>query len=189
MSNTRGSVRRMERPSREPRASDAAARRPYPGDPTRSPLIPVPPRKTLPHEAPCWVDPVKEIYFITICCRKRGVNQLARPSIAEPLIETIKHRNERGDWYAHLAMLMPDHIHFLLSFPREKRLQTTVSKWKEWTAKTLQIEWQRDFFEHRLRGSESYREKADYILLNPVCAGLARTPEEWPHIFIADAQG
>ena len=86
-------------------------------------------------------------------------------------------------------MLMPDHIHFLLSFPGAKRLQTTMSKWKEWTAKTLQIEWQRDFFEHRLRGSESYREKADYILLNPVCAGLARTPEGWPHIFIADAQG
>ena len=54
---------------------------------------------------------------------------------------------------------------------------------------SLLIEWQRDFFEHRLRGSESYREKADYILLNPVRAGLARTPEEWPHIFIADPQG
>jgi hypothetical protein len=75
---------------------------------------------------------------------------------------------------------MPDHIHFLLSFPRDKPIQTVVSKWKEWTAKTLHIEWQRDFFEHRLRKEESYREKADYIMLNPVRASLVERVEDWP---------
>jgi len=34
-----------------------------------------------------------------------------------------------------------------------------VSKWKEWTTKTLKINWQRDFFEHQLRKEESLREK------------------------------
>jgi len=34
------------------------------------------------------------------------------------------------------------------------------------------IKWQRDFFEHRLRSDESWREKADYILANPVRKGL-----------------
>lgn len=121
----------MEIDPRVDSKSDAAARRPY------QPRIPVPPRKTLPHDFPSWIDPAKEIYFITICCRKRGVNQLALPAVSEPLIDTIKHRHERGDWYAHLAMLMPDHVHFLLSFPRESRLQNTISKWKEWAAKTL----------------------------------------------------
>ena len=38
-------------------------------------------------------------------------------------------------------------------------MQTTVSKWKEWAAKSLKIEWQRDFFEHRLRKEESLRRK------------------------------
>ncbi|MEP6821560.1 MAG: transposase [Chthoniobacterales bacterium] len=178
----------MERPDNVPPASDAAARRPYPRAPGDGPRLPVPPRKTLPHESPSWVDPAKEIYFITICCKKRGVNQLARPAISKPLIDTIKHRNERGDWYAYIALLMPDHIHFLLSFPRESRMQNTVSKWKEWTAKQLKIQWQRDFFEHRLRGHEGYREKADYIMTNPVRAGLVATTEDWPHAFIADPQ-
>ena len=82
---------------------------------------------------------------------------------------------------------MPDHIHLLLTFPvTEKRLQTIISKWKEWTAKSLKIEWQRDFFEHRLRKEESLREKADYILVNPVCAGLVEKEEDWPYVFIAD---
>jgi putative transposase len=84
-------------------------------------------------------------------------------------------------------MIMPDHVHLMLSFPdMEKRIQTIVSKWKEWTAKTLQIEWQRDFFEHRLRKEESFREKADYVLANPVRAGLVNRPQDWPYIFIAE---
>ena len=146
--------------------------------------VPVPPRKRLPHGVPVWVDPAKEIYFVTVCCRNRGANQLAIPHVGEPLIETIRHRNERGDWFAHLAMLMPDHVHLLLSFPHDRRVQNSNSKWKEWTAKTLAIEWQRDFFEHRLRRDESYRAKADYILMNPVRAGLVAQPEDWPFVLI-----
>ena len=87
----------------------------------------------------------------------------------------------------HLALIMPDHVHLLISFPEtNKRIQTIVSKWKEWTAKSLDIGWQRDFFEHRLRKEESFREKADYILLNPVRAGLVREQEDWPHVFITE---
>jgi putative transposase len=61
-----------------------------------------------------------------------------------------------------------------------------VSKWKEWTAKTLKIQWQRDFFEHRLRREESFREKADYILANPVRVALVEKAENWPYVFIAE---
>jgi REP-associated tyrosine transposase len=75
---------------------------------------------------------------------------------------------------------MPDHVQLVVWFPEiEKRVQTIVSKWKEWTAKTLKIEWQRDFFEHRLQKEESFREKADYILANPVRAGLVERAEDW----------
>jgi hypothetical protein len=65
-------------------------------------------------------------------------------------------------------------------------MQTTVSKWKEWTAKQLAIRWQRDFFEHRLPRDESAAQKADYILFNPVRAGLVAEPEDWPFVFIPE---
>ena len=81
---------------------------------------------------------------------------------------------------------MPDHVHFILSFPQSnKRMQTIMSKWKEWTAKCFKIDWERDFFEHRMRKEESYREKADYILANPVRAGLVKKAEDWPYVSIA----
>jgi putative transposase len=145
------------------------------------------PRKSLPHEIPLWVDPAKENYFVTICCDPRGKNQLALAKTGEAILETIAHRNDGGVWFVQLAVLMPDHVHLLVSFPEiEKRVQTVVSKWKEWTAKTLGIRWQRDFFEHRLRREESLHEKADYILENPVRAGLVSRWEDWPYVFMGE---
>jgi putative transposase len=145
----------------------------------------LPIRQRLAHDVPLWVDPAKECYFITICCKARGRNQLALPNVAKALFETVQHRNDIGTWYVHVAMLMPDHVHMFVSFPQtKKRLKTIISKWKEWTAKTIGISWHRDFFEHRLRQDESFREKADYILLNPVRAGLVQRPEDWPYVFI-----
>jgi mono/diheme cytochrome c family protein len=83
---------------------------------------------------------------------------------------------------------MPDHLHALISFPYEQPMKQIVADWKRFLATKLKIEWQRDFFDHRLRKEESYREKADYILANPVRAGLITRREEWPHFWTADFQ-
>ena len=144
-------------------------------------------RKTLPHEIPLWVDPQKEIYFITINCQLRETRQLATNEMAAALFGTVRHRQEEGLWWPHIFLLMPDHLHALISFPPSgKPIKLIVRKWKEWTAKTLGLHWQRDFFEHRLRRDESRREKADYILQNPVRKKLVARPEEWPFVYFAD---
>ena len=146
-------------------------------------------RKYLPHEIPSWVDPQKEIYFITVNCKERGRNQMALPGVSERLFETVRHRQGEMEWWPHLFLLMPDHLHALLSFPPSKKpLHAIISKWKEWTAKEIEIVWQRDFFEHRLRHDESRREKADYILQNPVRKGLVARPEDWPFVYFGDGQ-
>ena len=148
------------------------------------------PRQGPPHEIPLWVDPSKETYFITINCAERGPNQLARAETAEPLVDTVRHRQEKFLWWPHLFLLMPDHLHALLSFPPSgKPIRLVISKWKEWTAKQLDIDWQEDFFEHRLRREESRREKAVYILANPVRAGLVSRPEDWPFVYFGNGQG
>jgi hypothetical protein len=55
------------------------------------PGMEVPRRKSLPREIPSWVDPQKEIYFISINCEVRFKNQLALPEVAEKIFETINH--------------------------------------------------------------------------------------------------
>ena len=147
------------------------------------------PRKHLPHEIPLWVDPHKEIYFITVNCRHRFRNQLALPVVAGQLFETIKHRQEKSLWWPYLFLLMPDHLHALLSFPpSDKPIRGIVCKWKEWTAKDVGVDWQDDFFEHRLRHDESRRQKADYILANPVRANLVSRPEDWLFVYFGGGE-
>jgi hypothetical protein len=128
----------------------------------------VPDRKRLSHDVPLWVDPSKACYFITICCARRRVNQLARDQIARDLFETIKYRNANGVWYVRLALVMTDHVHLVVWFPEiERRVQTIVSKWKEWTAKTLKIEWQRDFFETPLTKAREFSREGRLYLGEP----------------------
>ena len=55
--------------------------------------------------------------FYTVCCKQRGKNQLSQPALANAILETVKHRNAQGIWYARLVLLMPDHVHLMLSFP------------------------------------------------------------------------
>ena len=78
---------------------------------------------------------------------------------------------------------MPDHLHAILSFNRDVGMQKSIREFKKYTARKMGLSWQRDFFDHRLRKGESYEEKAHYIRMNPVRAGLCQRPEEWPHVW------
>jgi putative transposase len=144
-------------------------------------------RRKLPHQVPPWVDSSKEVYFLTVCCQPRGTNQLAVPNVAHDLFDTVQFRQRQRLWFVHVIILMPDHLHALLSFgTSHNTMEAIILSWKEWTAKQLKINWQRDFFEHRLRSYESRKQKADYILANPVRAGLVSRAEFWPYVWFPD---
>lgn len=144
----------------------------------------MPTRRALPHLVPFSIDPNHEVWFVTVCCKNRHVNSLAQKEIAASLIDTVRHRHDLGQWWIWLVLFMPDHVHLLLSFPQgSKGLSHLVTEWKRWSARTLGIEWQRDFFDHRLRRDESFSEKTHYILNNPVRAGLAKRWEDWPYFW------
>ncbi len=146
-----------------------------------------PKRKSLPHDVPLGIHPDRETYFLTINCERRGLNQLAFPEIATPLFESVEFRQRNFTWWCHLLLLMPDHLHALMSFPDNgKPIKLRVEQWKEWTAKQLGLHWQRDFFEHRLRGHEGYIQKAAYILENPIRKGLVTESREWPFVYFAE---
>ena len=142
-----------------------------------------PVRKAVSHDVPHHVRPEEAIFFITICTRPRGVNQLCHPDLAGRLFESVARRHARGDRWVDLFLLMPDHLHALIGSPSDKTLARVIGQWKRYTARELGINWQRDFFEHRLRRDESLVEKADYILKNPVRAGLVTRAEDWPFVW------
>ena len=83
----------------------------------------------------------------------------------------------------HLLLLMPDHLHAIMSFSPEVGMAKSINDWKRYTCVQGRIDWQRDFFDHRLRKDESYIEKAHYIRMNPVRVGLCQAHEKWPYVW------
>ncbi|MDR1498141.1 MAG: transposase [Puniceicoccales bacterium] len=136
----------------------------------------LPVRRKLPHEIPHWVKD-GAIYFITINCAQRGPNQLTNPAIADAIEQSLLHRQSMYQWWIHLFLLMPDHVHGLVSFGREFSMRHVISDWKRYLSRHHAIEWQRDFFDHRIRDDASLTEKWHYIRNNPVRQNLVSAPE------------
>ena len=139
-------------------------------------------RKKLPHELPPWVEPGSR-YFITVNCRRRGNNQLCRDRVAEELLQSVGVYERLRRWYVWLMLVMPDHVHIIAAFDRARGIQRIMSAWKGYQAKQLAIDWQADFFEHRLRNDAEFVEKAYYVRKNPVRRGLVADPSAWPYLW------
>ena len=58
-------------------------------------------------------------------------------------------------------------------------MESTIKNWKKFVAGEYGVDWQRDFFDHRLRNDRELEEKACYILMNPVRKGLCARAEDW----------
>lgn len=142
----------------------------------------LPRRKILPHTPPPWVAD-SAVYFITVCGRRKGIDQFCRPRVFEQMVESIEFRIGLRQWWAYLILFMPDHLHGLVSYAPEPGMRKVTKDWKHFTASHFDIDWQRDFFDHRLRNHESYDEKAFYIRNNPVRAGLVEQAEDWPYVW------
>jgi putative transposase len=138
------------------------------------------PRKVLDHVPPSAVRN-RAWYFITICCEHRGVDQLCRPEITPGLLEDAVFYHTTRRWNLHLFLLMPDHLHMIAGFPHIENISEVIRSWKRLTARRLEIDWQRNYFDYRVRLDEGLEQKSDYIRQNPVRAGLVERTEDWPY--------
>ena len=142
----------------------------------------VPRRQILPHQVPSWVRR-GTVFYITICCTPRRSNHLCHPEISRGIFETIAFRNLNQIWFAHIVLLMPDHLHGMFSFFESPPIRKAITDFKAFVARRHRVSWQRDFFDHRLRDGDNYEEKAHYIRMNPVRAGLVRDWRDWPYVW------
>jgi REP element-mobilizing transposase RayT len=131
------------------------------------------------HKTPSWVED-GAVFHIRIRCAAGNPVVLTRPAAANALLASADFYVAKGRWFVHLFLLMPDHLHALLSFPQEQVMSRIVSDWKHFQCKQLGVVWQEIFFDHRIRNGAEYLEKAAYIRHNPVVKGLCEAPEEWP---------
>ena len=151
-----------------------------PGGPQETPQS-LPARVNLNHATPSWVRP-GSMFFVTGCCAERGRNRLCFPDLGHALLASAQFYHERHDWFLRLWLLMPDHFHALIAPAPDKQLNRLLGAWKRFTTTQHQIDWQKNFIDHRLRSDESWELKAQYIRQNPVRAGLIKEGEIWPYM-------
>ncbi len=152
----------------------------------------LPARKTrgASHIPPAWVE-TTAVYFITINCKPRGKNHLTAGDIPIGLFDSITFLQDRRSWFPELVLLMPDHLHALISFSWEKNqgMNLVIENWKRFTATKLGISWQRDYFDHRIRSEQDHQTTWFYIRENPVRAALVKTYDQWPHVWLPTGIG
>jgi REP element-mobilizing transposase RayT len=129
---------------------------------------------------------VRPFYFVTFnTCRRAAL--LARDTVHQTFLRFCKQALARGVTVGRYV-LMPDHAHLFVALPPgEATLARWVQALKNFLGKALlrlgddKPHWQEGFFDHVLRSDESYAQKWEYVRQNPVRAGLAASPEEWPY--------
>jgi putative transposase len=127
------------------------------------------------------------IYFITSSCA--GKISVFRDSLlASILIEETKHQEDKGDCNSLAFVAMPDHFHWLMQLAGKRTLQEIVGSLKGRSARRINLVrgisarvWQPGFHDHALRVEEDIENVANYLLLNPVRAGLVERFEEYPY--------
>jgi REP element-mobilizing transposase RayT len=138
-------------------------------------------RVLLHHPTPTFA-PTGSWFFITICSNPRGTDQLCPPERSHALLQSATSYHHWQQWILYQFLLMPDHLHAIVGFPATSNPATTIGNWKRLTARLAGVDWQPNFFDHRIRGGGSLDQKAEYIRQNPVRAGLVNRADQWSHV-------
>jgi REP-associated tyrosine transposase len=128
----------------------------------------------------------KRTFFVTAVTHLRQP-LFRRTSMAELFLETLFHYRERKVFFLHEFVLMPDHFHLILTpsskFSLEKALQRIKGGFSFQVGKHVRSRmdiWQRSFTQHLILDDEDLAGHRNYVLDNPVRAGLAREREGYP---------
>jgi REP element-mobilizing transposase RayT len=117
-----------------------------------------------------------------------GPTWLLDAAVAERVAGTIEAAAaERGLCTLHAYVVMPNHVHLLLS-PNKPLCE--VTKWIKGASarhanlllgRTGQPFWQDESFDHWARNRAEFEKIRYYIEHNPVSAGLVAEPAQWPY--------
>jgi REP element-mobilizing transposase RayT len=115
------------------------------------------------------------------------VTQYRKPVFADfyaarQLVQTLIFEHQRGTADTLAYVVMPDHLHWLMTLGSIKRLAAVVQAVKAASARRLgRPVWQAGYHDHALRGEDDLVALARYIVANPLRAGLAEKIGDYPH--------
>ncbi len=129
-------------------------------------------------------DSGRRFFVTTVTWRRAAIFRVERR--ARLLIDVLRDYRDQGKYLLHEFVVMPDHLHLLLTPAVEMSLERVVQFIKGGYSFRLRREekirvWQQSFTNHRIRDAEDYLRHCEYVRLNPVRAKLARDAAEYPY--------
>lgn len=138
------------------------------------------------------------LHFLTFSCYQRAplFNTPSARNIFEQTLEQVRR------WYGFYIcgyVVMPEHVHLLVSEPERKKLAVALQMLKQNVAQRVPHHsrvvgispkstkpskdnpfWQARYYDFNVWTEAKRIEKLRYMHRNPVKRGLVRSPEEWP---------
>src|SRR5436190_24139751 len=126
---------------------------------------------------------LERTFFVTTVTWKR--TPIFRQHASQLMVDVLKHHAEQGKFVLHEFVIMPDHLHLLLTPAKdislERALQVIKGGFSYRLGKKHGPVWQESFSNHHVRDEGDYLRHAEYIRLNPERAQIVETVELYPY--------
>ena len=120
------------------------------------------------------------LHFITFSCYRR-LPYLGSPKVRELFERSLEEMRTRYDFYINAYVVMPEHVHLLVSEPKGAILAKAIQALK--LSVSVQQEktpfWQARYYDFNVYTQRKFQQKMKYIHRNPVTRGLVARPEDW----------
>ena len=148
-------------------------------------LAPAMSKPARPSDAECRTGKPRLFFVTTRTAGGRALFQTER--MANLLIEVLRTQVRLRRFVVHEFVVMPNHLHILLTLPGELSLEKAIQFVKggfSFQAKRAlgfsgEV-WQRGFSDVWVADEDSFEQHKEYIHMNPVRAGLATSPDGFP---------
>ena len=139
-----------------------------------------------------------DLHFVTFSCYRRQPF-LDNAAHCDRLLEVLERVRQRYRLVVLGYVVMPEHVHLLVSEPQRETLSTAIQALKLGFVRSLVCDprsrktsetwgtqllpkryWQSRFYDFNVWTERKRVEKLRYIHRNPVKRGLVTSPEQWP---------
>jgi REP-associated tyrosine transposase len=128
----------------------------------------------------CSIPSDWNFHFLTFSCYHR-LQHLRSAALRDEFERSLERMRERYQFVVAGYVVMPEHVHLLVSEPRSGTLSQAIQALKISVAKGSGERpfWQARYYDFNVHSSEKVTEKLRYIHRNPVARGLVNRPEDW----------
>jgi len=127
------------------------------------------------------------LHFLTFSCYRRQP-LLKCPVHRDLFLQALERMRKLYRFYVCGYVVMPEHVHLLLSEPETHTLADAIQFLKLSFSKRIRTcghvvkvgpFWQKRYYDRNLRDAQEFTEKLRYLHRNPVKRGLVKEPGEW----------